>query len=468
MRKILKPYDKIFNTKKTYIFMKSGRNAGKSEHSAMRIVQDFFEEDGDIVVGRAYISDIYQTIMRDILNIVEELGLSSAVKTRTRPLKIINKLNKNKIHFAGIGGADVHRTKGFKSDKPLSLIVFDELQQVETESHLQEAMQSFLRNLKEDGQVLYMFNPDRRASHWCNELFRMKKHDSEYLTLETTYKDIKKVLNRHTIAEIENAKKYNPMDYRHRFLGETEGLFGAVYSSFRRKTHLLPKDFAKQLLKKVGYHAFIIGADPASARDATALVPKVIMKNGQVLVIDYFYHDPQKNGVVTNTKLRYYIKRWIDEIMHEWGLPPNMPVHMVFDSNAVSQDLMRTLDYVLPPNFSVQVYSQKRVVEMADVVRNGFSRNMILISDSGGYHNYITDIFMHGENPLVRQLEQVVWNEKGDGFDRNVPNDVTDALTYGVNHYLKSKDNMYFIEPKTFYEPVMEDEEVYDGRPRTN
>jgi len=457
-QKVLQPYDRLYFAEETYLFLKSGRSAGKSKAGAQFIVSKFFEEDGDIFAGRAYGSDVQQSIMQEILTVTEELGLINSVETRTRPLKIINKRNGNRIHFMGIGGSDIHRTKGFVPNKKLSLIAFDELQQVETQSHLEEAKATLLRHLKEDGKVLYMFNPDRRASHWLNEHYRLKKHDDNYLCLSTTYKDIAGILNIHTLREIEVERETNPSEYRYRYLGETEGLFGAVYASFNRDLHLVSKDIAKLLVKKIGYAYLIVGADPASTRDCTALVPLILLRNGQMIAVDYFYHNPQKNGVITNDRITPLIEQWINYVMDDWGIRRNHRVDFIFDTGAHSRDLMDTLNYRLPTNFSFQTYNYKKIVEMADVVKSTFSRNVLFISDSGGYYNYVTQRFVRGDNPLVQQLEQVVWNERGDGFDNNVPNDMTDALTYGTVAYFKNKDNMYYPEPKQFYKPLDKDD----------
>lgn len=465
---LLKPYDQLYTSDKTYVLIKSGREAGKSKAAAQYVVSKFFGEDGDQAVTRAYSSDLRQSMYTEILTVIQELDnemgttLYQQIDTFTRPLKIVSKINGNEIHFKGIGGADLERTKGFTTKKPLSLIIVDEMQQLESENNLKEALDTFVRKIKDDAKILMLFNPKRRASHWVNEFYRIKENnDDRYLTIHTTYVDIAQKLNRHALSSIEAEREINPTEFKHRFLGETEGLFGAVYSSFDRSQHLINEDFAKVFVKNVGIHAFLIGADPASTRDATALVPILLLKNGQMVVVDYFYHEPQKNGPVTNDKLTPIIFKWMEEVMVKWNVNRRMRVEMVFDSNAVSQDLMNTISYRAPYNVKSSVYSQKKVVQMADIIRDSFSRNLIYIVDSGGYRNYITGKFMYKLHPLVSQLEQVVWNENGDGFDKNVPNDLTDALTYGTVFYLKNKDNIYFPTPKRFYNPI--EKEGYDA-----
>lgn len=457
--KVLKPYDQIFKTDKKYIFMKSGRVAGKSKAGGGQYpFYKFFHEDGDIMMCRASTSDLQQSLMAEVMATINEEGMGDLVETRTRPLKIINKLNGNMIHFKGIGGADIHRTKGYTTQKRLSLIVIDELQQVERQANLDEAMDTFLRNLKPEGKVLMMFNPDRRASHWVNEYFRLSKHNPQYLTIETDYRNIASVLPSPSLRKILGEKDVNPTEYRFRYLGETEGLFGAVYASFDRRKHLINKDAVKQYVKKIGIAHVIIGADPAATKDATAMVPSLILNTGQIVVADYFYHDPKRNGNITNDEITPLVKQWLYEFMDEWEINRNRRITMIFDSNAVSQDLMYTLDYRLPRNFEMQVYPGKKVIEMADVMRSAFSRNIIVIADKGYYKNYVTGKKMHGSNPLVEQLEQVIWNENGDGFDKHVPNDMTDALTYSTVFYLKNKGNLHMPSPMRFYQPLDESE----------
>jgi len=450
---IMKAYAEVFNKNPTYKFLKSGRAAGKSVGGAQKVVKHFYEEDGDIVVFRSNYADIKQSFYQEIMNVINELDLYSTVELRQKPLIIKNKYNNNMIHFLGIGGADVHRTKGFKPNKMLSLIVGEELQQVPAQTNLDEAMATFLRFLKDDGEVLYLFNPDRRASHWCNEYFRLKQHNSDYLCLHTTYKDISKVLTKHLLTEIEVERLTNPSNYRHRYLGETEGLHGAVYASFDRNIHLVTESQVFDMIKKIGVHQLLIGADPAYTIDSTALVPVLLLKNGQAVALNYFYHDPQVNGVITNANLTPYLKRWIEEdVIKRWNLNMRSEIQYVFDTQG--SDLRNQMAYTFPKNHVFQTYSQKNIIEMAQYMQNAFSKNILFVLDEGGHYNYITDRFVNGSHPLVTQLEQVIWNEAGDGFEKKVPNDTTDALTYAISFYFKNPASLHFPQRNYYYKPV--------------
>ncbi len=462
---IMQVYEPIFDKQPTYKFLKSGRAAGKSVGGAQKTVKTFFEEEGDIVVFRSNYADIKQSFFQEVMNVVVELNLFKYIEIRQKPLIITHKDNGNAIYFLGIGGADVHRTKGFKPNKELSLIVGEELQQVPAQTNLDEAMATFLRFLKDDGEVLYLFNPDRRASQWVNEYFRIKKYDRNFLCLHTTYRDIAAVLSKHLLTEIEVERITNPSNYRHRYLGETEGLFGAVYSNFDRNVHLVTELQVKDLIRRVGIHQLLVGADPAITRDATALVPVLLLKNGQTIALNYFYHDPQINGVITNANLIPYLKKWLEEdVIKRWELNRHAEIQVVFDTQGA--DLKNQVAYTFPRNFVCQTYSQKNILEQAHYMQNAFSKNMLFILDEGGYFNYLTNRFVRNAHPLVSQLEQVMWNEAGDGFEKKVPNDCTDALTYAISFYFKNPANLHFPQTTYYYKPLPKvlDKEEQDER----
>ena len=68
---------------------------------------------------------------------------------------------------------------------------------------------------------------------------------------------------------------------------------------------------------------------------------------------------------------------------------------------------------------------------MAGNLKSVFARNMLYIADFGGHKNYIRDKFEKRENVVAEQVENLIWNEKQTGFDPLIPNDASDALTYG-------------------------------------
>ncbi len=450
--KILKPYDKVLKTSKRYVLIKSGRDAGKSKFSAQLIVKMFFEFERNILVCRANYGDLQDSMFQEIIDVLEEEHLVQFTSERTRPLKIINNMNGNVIYFKGVGGADLSRTKGFKTSKKLSLIMFDELQQLPNQSNLDQALATFRRHLDgKMGKVLMCFNPEPQNSQWTNEYYRINSENKRFLTLWTSYKDIAGILTRADLEAIEMERIVNPSNYRYLYLGETNGLFGGVYHTFDRNYHLLSEEEVDNMIKTHRINQLIIGLDPATTRDSTAGVPVAILNNGQCVVLECFHHDPIKFGALDNSRLYPLIDRWIDDIKIKYDLNfKGTPIHIVIDS--AGADLVQKLSFEMSHKYKVWSYSQKKVIQMAQIMQDAFSQNVIYIKDTGGYYNYVTNRFQYNEMPLVENLESVIWDEQGKGFDKSVPNDDSDALTYAISTYFINPNNLYFPRRTGFYE----------------
>ena len=51
--------------------------------------------------------------------------------------------------------------------------------------------------------------------------------------------------------------------------------------------------------------------------------------------------------------------------------------------------------------------------------------------------------YMALENPLVVDLESMIWDKHNKGYDDNVPNDCADAFRYAVNTYYANPDSLW-------------------------
>jgi PBSX family phage terminase large subunit len=440
---VLIPYDKLWDENRHYLMIKSGRDAGKSKGIAQRITSAFVQYDLDILVCRSNYGDLEKSMYSEILTVIEEEGFLEIIEARKRPLKIRNILNDNIIYFEGIGGSDLNRSKGFKPHKSLSMIVVDETQQLPTQSNLDQALATYRRHLDEDiWQVILAFNPEPHNAHWCNEYYRINEEDDEWTCIYASYLDIWDVLTDADRSAIRKEKRMNPSHYRYLYLGETEGLFGGVYHTFDPDFHMVKDKVVKKMIEMHGIHSIIIGVDGATTRDKTAFVPTFILNNGQGIVVEYFYHDPEKNGQISDDMLMPYVERWLTFLHRKYKLPASMPMRVIFDS--ASANLRLTFANRFRGKYLCESYSQKNVIQMARIMQNAFGRNVLYILDDGGIFNYITNNKEFGVHPLVTQLKGVVWDEKGKGFDDRVPNDATDALTYSTAYYFKNPQAMFF------------------------
>lgn len=211
----------------------------------------------------------------------------------------------------------------------------------------------------------------------------------------------------------------------------------------------------RELINKIGIHSVLIGVDGATTRDKTAFVPTIILSNGQGIVTDYFYHDPEKNGALSNDKLFPFVERWLNYWIQRWGIGNTRRIDMIFDS--ASADLRLVCANRLPSRYVCSAYTQKNIVQMAQIMQNAFSRNVLYILDEDGIHDYVTNRKQYGFHPLVTQLESVMWDENNKAkFDSSIPNDVTDALTYSTAFYFRNPSALYFPKMKDFYERIDE------------
>ena len=98
-------------------------------------------------------------------------------------------------------------------------------------------------------------------------------------------------------------------------------------------------------------------------------------------------------------------------------------------------------------------FTGKNIIKNNAVVNNCFAKNMIKIVDFGGYYDFYYKRFVPttaDTEPLVYQLESVTW--KNYKLDPAIPNDYTDALTYGVNVYFNNPDNLHLPKRQGAYE----------------
>jgi hypothetical protein len=456
---ILAPYDQILhrNDVNQYI-LRSGRVAGKTKNSTNIALALLLQGDGDVIFGRANYNQLRQSLFREFTNVIDEENLFKYFKVRQYPeMEIICTLNDNRLYFVGIGGSDLSRTKGFKPHKQVQMVFFDESQQLPNQYNLDQARATLLRFLQDDGKFVISYNPEPMNMHWMNEYSRLRENSPDWLIIKATYMDIAQRLSRIQLRDIETERILNPRNYDYLYLGITEGLFGSVYFTFDRRRHYVP---VKKLMDKFSHryiHTILIGVDGASTRDKTALIPLAIMNNGQAIVLDIFYHDPIENGAMSNEQLIPYIMTWLEKLEKANGLYNNsqVPIYFIADAGGNS-DLHLSLRYNLTnPKYNVIPFGKKQIIPMAQNVNDVFSRNIAYIANYDGFFDYVKGRHIDDReklHPLVQQLESVVWNESGTGFEKAIDNDATDAFTYVVRYWYTNPDNLYLPERDEFYD----------------
>lgn len=449
------PYPRILTTDKTTVVMYSPRISGKS-FALGQTVYLFANKypKHDIVVTRAYYNSLEDSLYNEILGFAEAQGITDFYIPLRSPLRIKTRKG-NTIFFKGIGGSDYSRSKGFKGTKPLSLIICDEAQQLKDEQSLRQAIATFIRSVDSSikSKIIIAGNPEMVKAHWWNAYCRKYRFAGVYEFIDANYLSIKKYLSPVTLEEIENERKYNPQMYKFLYLGELDDLAGGAYAQFKRDKHYISvsqwqRETAGQRLCYI-----IWGGDGAITHDSTGIVPIAVYSNGRGYVLERFYYNPQDTGVIlAPSQITEMIVRYVDEMCKRYDIY-EQNVGSYFAIDCAAADLITQLRYQIYGYHIVKGFTQKNVINNNSVVNNCFAKNMIKIVNFGGYNDFYYNRFVPttaDTEPLIYQLESVVWKDYK--LDPAIPNDYTDALTYGANVYFNNPDNLYLPERKGAYD----------------
>lgn len=452
--KMAYPYDKILKTDKTTITMYSPRISGKS-YALGQTVYLFANNypKHDIVITRANYNSLEDSLYNEILSFATSIGEEFFYMAYRSPLRIKTRLG-NTIYFKGIGGADYSRSKGFKGQNPISLIICDETQQLKDEQSLLQAIATFIRSVDANinSKIILAGNPEMVKAHWWNAFCRKHRFAGEYEFIDANYLSIKKYLSPVTLKEIDIERRTNPLMYKFLYLGELDELAGGAYGQFKRDRHYIS---VEQWRKETAgqYIAYIIwGGDGAITHDSTGICPIAVMSDGRGYVLERFYYDPLKTGIVlAPSQLAELIIEYVEDLNKKYHIIED-GVGSYFAIDCAAADLIMQLRYQINGYHTVKGFTKKNIINNNAVVNNCFARNMIKIVDFGGYKDYYAKRWVATDadtEPLVYQLESVTWKDYK--LDPAIPNDYTDALTYGVNMYFNNPDNLWLPERKGEY-----------------
>lgn len=453
--KIAKPYDKLLTTDKTTCIMYSPRISGKS-YALGQLVYIYANQypHHDIVVTRANYNSLEDSLYNEIIAYAETAGVPNFYIPLRSPLRIKTRKG-NTIYFKGIGGSDYSRSKGFKGLNPISLIICDETQQLKDEQSLRQAIATFVRSIDPDikSRIVLAGNPEMVKAHWWNAYCRKYRFAGVYEFIDANYMNIRKYLSRVTLEEIENERKYNPLMYKFLYLGELDDLAGGAYGQFKRDKHYISiKQWQKEIAgQRLCY--IIWGGDGAITHDSTGIIPIGIYSNGRGYVLERFYYDPLATGVIlAPSQITDLINIYVEQMCKKYDVYGER-VGSYFAIDCAAADLVTQLRYNINGYHIVKGFTGKNIIQNNAVVNNCFAKNMLKVVDFGGYYDFYSNRWTPttaDTEPLVYQLESVVW--KNYKLDPEIPNDYTDALTYGANVYFNNPDNLYLPKRSMAYD----------------
>lgn len=446
----------IIQSDKTFILLPTGRVSGKSKNSVLSACLYMLENPYmDVVITRSSYGSIEDTTyaeFRDALDALPE-RIAEQFDFYKSPLRIERKHDAGTIYFIGAGGANLDRTKGLKTKHRVGVVIVEETQEFKTKQHYDQFMASVRRNLcLNSPKVLVLGNPPAIEAHWFNVFVKTCEKDSDWLVQRMTWEDIVDFLNDYDVKEILKCKILDKPYYDWLYGGQATGGLGQVYPMFRTNMHLIDYNYrsTNRYLQDYRIVGVICGCDSAVNKDSTAIVPRFIMSNGQSVAGKVFYHNPQENGVKGSFPLvENEITRWFKELRRENGLdnPTNwrMSIPIVFVVDSAATELIQALRYYFGNRAEVHAIKKGTIIQMVDTVQSAIGKNVVFVYDYGGYYNYTKNCWVKSENLLAYQYKSLIWNEKQTGYDTVIPNDITDADTYGIYFYYKQTENIVWL-----------------------
>lgn len=449
----------ILDSDKPYNLLYGGRLGGKTNNtSKIGVIVMLMNPYFDVVVARVSYGSLGDSSYAEFQAAINEMGesVSEQFTFKKSPLRIERAGNSGTIYFIGYGGSNTSRTKSIKTKHKIKVVILEETQELKNEENLNQALASFRRHFGNDVKVFILGNPYPQKVHWFSKFIEQHKFDPDWLVLNVTYLDILPFINDYDLKEILKMKLSNPEYYRWFYLGEMTGGFGMVYPMYREERYeITPQDWdyvlANSNIRPIG---MIIGGDGAVNNDCTSFVPLILLNNGQCVVGPIFNHDPKVDGTVgyhqlVQDKMLYWFERvcgmfHLGTLMEQRMQPykQQLPIWIRIDSAAA--DLIAECRFFLSGRCSVgPVKKEQHVAQMVSTVQSGILNDNFIIINYGGIHNYTTNKFIANKtNLLSEQLVSLIWNEKQDNYDPSIPNDTSDAFTYGAIFWFKNPENI--------------------------
>jgi len=443
--------------RKIYKFLNiSGRIGGKTINAVELLgVATLKYPDFDNIVLRANSAQLKKSVFLELKKFffkILPIEVFARIEFRSTPPLCIKMPSGNEIMFGGVGlgsKSGSNQSRGNTAERKVKIILFEETQEMfsgsaDGEELINQAEATYMRLLDDvDGKVIFLGNRVRNVNSRFNVWARNKEKDSSYVCIESCYLDLLPFLNNATLRTIEMEKEMNPKNYEYMYLGIPSGANDIVYGAFTETVHVLKPKITEELFGKTynvaNVNQLYIGVDGANSKDKMVFTPIFHFKNARLVVKtgDILYHDPLKNGIVTNEKLvKVYLIKWIMSLIERFSLQ-NKGITFVVDGHCI--DLIEQLRYELRPfpYVSIFKFTRKDVIETTKTVNNAFSSGMLYLTDEP-FHEIITGTEI-SSYVLFNELQTVCWREEighEDELNPAIPNDLTDSIRYPVAYHV--------------------------------
>lgn len=446
-----KVYQELVLDNYQYFFLSSGRVSGKSTALVLMwwIAINKYPDD-DIMILQATTIEIKDSLINEIEAFLENSGYDVGtdethewVIPKSKEI-VYRRGQKGKTYFRALADANGgQRTRGIKVKNKLSLVMFEEAQKNKDANSIEQAIATFVRQLDKGAKMIIVGN-NESVGHWFIDYGNEKKLDKKWCYIYACYKDIWNLLNKQTQDLIEDMRKTNPVEYRRIYLGDIfASTSDVVFPQFSRdKNYKLAKDIDPNRT----FMSLILGVDHATANDTFAIVPVAILDDGTTQTLEVCYDDPKETQrTLSGFEQSEIMENFLEFLDGKYGIIGNgIQVIISIDGAAVNfrKDLLHYINTSknrpLWRNVRVYGFTMKKKDTNLGVLRNAFHYGVLTILNEG-YKNWEGGINQHR---LCHEIESQRF--KNGKLDPKIPNDLCDALEYGVIPYYSNCYNISF------------------------
>lgn len=432
-------YKEIFLDNYRQFLLSSGRISGKTS-ILVAAWWTYFNKypDRDVVILQATTTEIKDSIIVEIKKFLYNSGFDVGDDPRCEyyiPKTndcLTKKGQKGQTRIFPItdskGG---QRSRGINTGNKVSLVMFEEAQKNKDANVLEQSVITFIRQMDRMAKLIVVGNSET-VGHWFVDYAEDKKKDPDWCYIYACCYDIWALLSEETRRYIDNAKRTNYPEFRRIFLGDIHSnTSDVVFPQFVRDKH-----YKKAFELEPHYmETLILGVDHATADDTFAIVPVAFLDNGKAQTLEVCYDDPKiTNRTLAPTEQCEILEDFVEFLDGKYGIEYNqLPVVISIDGaastfiNQVRHTKATARRRSLWKFIQVKSFTFKKKKDInLGVIKNCFAYDVLTILNEGLYN-------WRGEKNSHRLCHEIEKQRYKNGkLDPSIPNDVCDALEYGL------------------------------------
>lgn len=300
-KNILKCFHIVYLATVTYIYIITGRSAGKTRFVPEKLLYDFLKyPEGNVIIFRRHQNSLLRSSFSAIRKVIRKYGLENEFEFKESRLIIEDKITGTRFYFFGLDDENKIRSTEMEVGYPFRYW-FEEFQENKTLRDIEQIddiLDTFIREQLPEGmyhQALFTGNRPRNKYAENNVYLDKKKEyaDEDTMFHYTTYMDMvdnetgETLLSEQQLSKIAKTKERDPNTYEWRYLGKAVGEESQIYNvDLMKRVKKLPDD---EFLIDVG-----LSVDTGYQISATTFLAIGITNKLNPVILNTYYFSPDK------------------------------------------------------------------------------------------------------------------------------------------------------------------------------